>query len=68
MKKGLLGMSLAALTMFTFVIRGGAEETKPESTPAAKAEVKPEAKPVTSLEDIKNLLGMSIYFPGGIHF
>jgi hypothetical protein len=68
MKKGLLGMSLAALTMFTFVIRGGAEETKPESTPAAKAEVKPEAKPVTSLEDIKNLLGMSIYFQGGYTF
>jgi len=68
MKKGLLGLSLAVLTMFTFVIRGGAEETKPESTPAAKAEVKPEAKPVTSLEDIKNLLGMSIYFQGGYTF
>jgi len=68
MKKGLLGMSLAVLTVFTFVIRVGAQETKPESTPAAKAEVKPEAKPVTSLEDIKNLLGMSIYFQGGYTF
>ena len=68
MEKGLLALSLAVLTMFTFVIRGGAEETKPESTPAAKAEVKPEAKPVTSLEDIKNLLGMSIYFQGGYTF
>ena len=45
MKKGLLGLSLVVLTMFTFVIKGGAEETKPESTPAAEAEVKPEAKP-----------------------
>jgi len=67
-KKGVLGLGLAVLTMFTFVIRGGAEETKPESTPAAKAEGKPEAKPVTSLEDIKNLLGMSIYFQGGYTF
>ena len=68
MKKGLLGMSLAVLTVFTFVIRVGAQETKPESAPAAQAEVKPEAKPVTSLEDIKNLLGMSIYFQGGYTF
>ena len=68
MKTELWGLSLAVLTVFTFVIRVGAQETKPESAPAAQAEVKPEAKPVTSLEDIKNLLGMSIYFQGGYTF
>jgi Putative beta-barrel porin-2, OmpL-like. bbp2 len=56
MKKNLFGLSLAVLMIFPLVMDAGGEEAKPE------------AKPVTSLEDIKNLLGMSIYLQGGYTF
>ena len=75
MKKRLLGLSLAVLMMFTFVINASGEEAKPETTPEAKAEAKPEAKPALSPEDIKNVLkgikdflGLSIYLQGGYTF
>ncbi|MGD0623359.1 MAG: porin [Thermodesulfobacteriota bacterium] len=68
MKKKLLGVSLAVFVMFPFVSHAGGEEVKPEMTPQAKAEVKPETKPAISLEEIKNLLGMSIYLQGGYTF
>lgn len=67
MKKRLLGLSLAVLMTFIFVINAGGEEAKPETAP--------EAKPATSLEDvkktleqIKNYLGLSIYLQGGYTF
>jgi hypothetical protein len=43
-------------TLFPLAINAWGEGAKPEATTAAKAEGKPEVKPVTSLEDIKNLL------------
>jgi len=71
MKKKFLGLGMAVLIMFTFVMNTSAEETKPE----AKAEAKPEAKPTLSPEDIKNVLsgikdylGLSIYLQGGYTF
>jgi hypothetical protein len=74
MKKGLLGLGIAVLIMFTFVMSTSAEEAKPE-TPEVKAEAKPEAKPGLSPEDIKNVvkgikdyLGLSIYLQGGYTF
>jgi hypothetical protein len=54
--------------MFPFTLNAGAEETRPETTAQAKDEVKPEAKPAIGLEEIKNLLGMSIYLQGGYTF
>ena len=54
--------------MVPFVMNASGEEAKPEATPEAKAEVKPETKPAVSLEEIKNLLGMSIYLQGGYTF
>jgi len=68
MKKKLLGLILAVLMMFPFALNAGAEETKPEAIAETKAEVKPETKPAVSLEEIKNLLGMSIYLQGGYTF
>jgi len=68
MKRKLLGLSLAVLTVLGSVISAGAEETKPEAKPEAKAEEKPAAKPAISLEEIKDLLGLSIYLQGGYTF
>ena len=68
MKKGLLGWSLTVFMVFTSIVSAGAQVTNPETAPEPKTEGKPEAKPVASLEDIKNLLGMSIYFQGGYTF
>jgi hypothetical protein len=68
MGKKSLGLGLAVLMMFTFVIKAGGEEAKPETTPQVKSEVKAETKPVMSLEEIKNLLGLSIYLQGGYTF
>jgi len=72
MKKRLLGLIMATLIMFTFVIHATGEEAKPETTPEAKPEATSETKPATSLEEvkksleeIKNFLGMSIYLQGG---
>ena len=59
------GLALAFFMMFAVVVNAGGEETKPQATPEVKGEVKTEAKPVTSLEDIKNLLGLNIYLQGG---
>jgi hypothetical protein len=64
MKKKILLLSLAVFMIFSFVINAGGEEAKPE----AKGEAKPEAKPAISLEEIKKLLGMSIYLQGGYTF
>jgi hypothetical protein len=71
MKKKFLGLGMAVLIMFTFVMNTSAEEAKPEATPEAKAE----AKPTLSPEDIKNVvngikdyLGLSIYLQGGYTF
>ena len=75
MKKRILGLSLAVLIVFVFVINAGGEEAKPESTPEAKTEAKQEAKPTLSPEDMKNVvngvkdyLGLSIYLQGGYTF
>jgi len=54
--------------MFPFVMNASGEEAIPDATPEAKAEVKPETKPAVSLEEMKNLLGMSIYLQGGYTF
>ena len=65
MSKGWHAAALAAWmissTLLASPMNAGGQESKPESAPAAKAE----AKPVTSLEDIKNLLGLSVYLQGG---
>ena len=75
MKKRILGLSLAVLIVFVFVINAGGEEAKPETTPETKVEAKPEAQPALSPEDIKNAvngikdyLGLSIYLQGGYTF
>ncbi|MGA2466125.1 MAG: porin [Thermodesulfobacteriota bacterium] len=75
MKKRLLGLAMAVLMTFAFVIHANGEEAKPETTPEAKAEAKPEAKAALSPEDIKNVLkavkdnlGLSIYLQGGYTF
>jgi hypothetical protein len=75
MKKRLLGLVMAVLMTFAFVIHANGEEAKPETTPEAKAEAKPEAKAALSPEDIKNVLkavkdnlGLSIYLQGGYTF
>ncbi len=68
MKKQLLALSLAVLMTFAFAINVGAEEAKPEAKPEAKAEEKPAAKPAMTLEEIKDLLGLSIYLQGGYTF
>jgi len=54
--------------MVPFVMNASGEEAKPETAPEAKAELKPGTKPAVSLEEIKNLLGMSIYLQGGYTF
>ena len=54
--------------MVPFVMNASGEEAKPDATPEAKAEVKPETKAAVNLEEIKNLLGMSIYLQGGYTF
>ncbi len=58
--------------MLASVFTVGAEEAKPDAvpapTPSAAPEAKPEAKPLMSLEEIKNLLGLSIYLQGGYTF
>jgi hypothetical protein len=59
-KQKMSWLGLALLMMLLIAGKAGAEEGKPEA--------KAEAKPVTSLEDIKNLLGMSIYLQGGYNF
>ena len=64
MKRKLLGLILAVFMMFALAMNAGSEEAKPE----AKGEAKPGAKPAISLEEIKNLLGMSIYLQGGYTF
>ena len=61
MKKELLGLIPAVFMMFTLAMNAGSEEAKP----AAKDDTKPGAKPAISLEEIKNLLGLSIYLQGG---
>ncbi len=49
---------------FAFAINVGAEEARSE----AKAEEKPAAKPAITLDEIKDLLGLSIYLQGGYTF
>jgi len=56
MKKRLSGLIAVVFMMFTSAMNASGEEAKPE------------VRPVTSLEDIKNLLGMSIYLQGGYTF
>ena len=68
MKEKLLGLGLAILLLFAFEMNAGGQEVKPEAAPATPTDGKAAAKPVTSLEDIKNLLGMSIYLQGGYTF
>ncbi len=53
MIRKLLGLVVAVLTIWGSVIRSGAEEAKPE------------AKPAITLDQIKDLLGLSIYLQGG---
>jgi Putative beta-barrel porin-2, OmpL-like. bbp2 len=59
MKKVFLGIALAVLTAFTFTTGAFADE----AAPAAAA-----SKPVTTVDDIKNLLGLSIYLQGGYNY
>jgi hypothetical protein len=68
MKKGLASTCLGVFLAVISAMSAGGQETKPEVALPAKAEGKAEAKPLTSLEDIKNLLGMSIYLQGGYTF
>jgi len=67
MKKRLLGLSLTVLVIFALGMNASGEDAKPEATP--------EAKPVSSPEEIKNLLGdiksflgLSIYLQSGYTF
>lgn len=61
MKKIIFGIAFAIL--MTFTIAGGvwADEAKPADTTAAKPAG-------TSLDDIKNMLGLSIYLQGGYNY
>jgi hypothetical protein len=52
MKKRLLGLILTVLMIFPFVMKASGEE----------------AKPATSLEEMKNYLGLGIYLQGGYTF
>jgi hypothetical protein len=65
MKRKISGLALVLFMMFALVMNAGGEETKPQTTPEVKGEVKTEAKPALTLEEIKNLLGMSVYLQGG---
>jgi len=68
MKRNFLSCALAILMMLAWVMNAVGEEAKPQTTPEAKGEGKSEAKPITSLENIKNLLGLNIYLQGGYIF
>ncbi len=61
MKKIIFGIAFAIL--MTFTVAGGvwADEAKPADTTAAKPAG-------TSLDDIKNMLGLSIYLQGGYNY
>jgi hypothetical protein len=61
MKKKLSGLSLVVFMMFTFAMNAAGQEAKPEP----KGEPKPEEKSAFRLEEIKNLLGLSVYLQGG---
>lgn len=60
MKREIVGLSLAVLLMFPYVMEVRGQEAKPATSG--------EAKPGISLEEIKNLLGMSISLQGGYTF
>jgi hypothetical protein len=61
MKKKLSGLSLVVFMMFPFAMNAAGQEAKPEP----KGEPKPEEKSAFRLEEIKNLLGLSVYLQGG---
>jgi hypothetical protein len=67
MKKGLFGLILSVLLMFTFVIKAVGEEGKPEMTPEAKPDMSLEEIKKTA-EQIKDFLGLSLYLQGGYTF
>jgi hypothetical protein len=71
MKKRLIGLGVAVLIIFAFVINTSGEDAKPDTEPGVKAD----AKPALSPEDVKNVvngikdyLGLSIYLQGGYTF
>ncbi len=64
MKKKLSGLILAVLMMFPFGMNASGEETKPETTPEPKTEV----KPATSLEDVKKTLEEIKKFPAAYDY
>jgi hypothetical protein len=68
MGRKLLSYALLLLMMLAWGVNGDEKEAKAQTPSEAKGEGKPEAKPITSLEDIKNLLGLNIYLQGGYTF
>jgi hypothetical protein len=68
MGREFLKCALALLMMLVWGMNAGGKEAKAQTPPEAKGEGKPEAKPITNLEDIKNLLGLNIYLQGGYTF
>jgi hypothetical protein len=60
MKRKISGLALALFMIFAMEVVAGGEEAKPEA--------KGEAKPAITLDEIKNLLGMSLYLQGGYTF
>jgi len=57
------GACLGFFLLLASALNAGGQERKPEAAPDGQG--KAEGKPITSLEDIKNLLGLSFYFQGG---
>ncbi len=60
----LMAFALSCLTAH-FGEKARGEDAKPDVTAQTNALAKPDGKAITGVEDIKNLLGLSIYLQGG---
>jgi hypothetical protein len=65
MKKRLMRLTLAGLMFFGFSLTAVAEETKTEPAKQEAAKTAEPAKPTITLDQLKEMLGMSIYLQGG---
>jgi hypothetical protein len=65
MGKKILGIFFTLLGIIAWGMNEGEKQANAQTAPEGKAEGKTEAKPITSLEDLKNLLGLNIYLQGG---
>jgi hypothetical protein len=65
MKKRLINLTLAGFMFFGFSLTATAEETKPEPAKQEAPRTAESAKPVMTLDQLKEMLGLSIYLQGG---